>query len=482
MPHIKELVVHGFKSFARETRIPLKNTMNTIVGPNGSGKSNVTDAICFVLGRMGVKSMRAKRLSNLIFAGTNQYKPSSEAVVEMIFDNSDKGFSLNDPEISIKRILRRNGQGVYKINNEIKTRQEVLELLAQAGIDPNGFNIVLQGEIDSFVKMPAEQRRQVIEEVAGISIYEMRKQRSLAELEKTEARLKETNAILRERNSYLKNLEEERKQAMHFQKLQEEVRNCKGSISYKLISEKNEKIEEINKNLEKEIQAIAKLNELIDKSSQEIAVLNDKILNITNNIQKATGLEQERLNSEISDLRADMAGLTIKQQNYSTQLEDMQKRKEELQLMVQNSEKEIAEMSKSKGKTVGKDLGAKKKQLEELEEQKRKFYIMKSNLSSLNSRVEEKQRQIQRVKTEHDFTYNRIKEMESQVVIKDNLDLHREKIVIAKNILFLPLKIKLRSIIILLLLIIFKLFITIFLFIYLHPLFLTIFLSHLLLN
>ena len=313
MPFIKELVIHGFKSFARETRIPFKNTMNVLVGPNGSGKSNVTDAICFVLGRMGVKSMRAKRLSNLIFAGTQQYKPSSEAVVEMVFDNTDKGFSLNEPEVSIKRILRKNGQGVYKINNEIKTRQEVTELLGQAGIDPNGFNIVLQGEIDSFVKMPAEQRREVIEEVAGISIYEMRKQRSLTELEKTEARLKETNAILRERNAYLKNLEEERKQAMHFKKLQEEVKNYKASVSYKLANEKQEKIDELNTSLQKEQDAIAKINAILEKTSQEVSLLNERIANITNNIQKASGLDQERLNAEISDLRAELAGLTIRQ-------------------------------------------------------------------------------------------------------------------------------------------------------------------------
>src|SRR3989304_6324089 len=100
---IKKLVMHGFKSFPRKTEVPFTPGINVIVGPNGSGKSNVTDAICFVLGRMGSKSMRAKRLSNLIFAGTEKYKPAQEASVEMVFDNSDKGFSLTDPEIRIKR-------------------------------------------------------------------------------------------------------------------------------------------------------------------------------------------------------------------------------------------------------------------------------------------------------------------------------------------------------------------------------------------
>jgi len=252
MPYIKELIIHGFKSFARETKIPFKDTMNVIVGPNGSGKSNVTDAICFVLGRLGSKSMRAKKLANLIFAGTNKYRPAKEATVEMVFDNTDKGFSLDDKEVRIKRILRRNGQGIYKINNEIKTRQEVLELMAQAGIDPNGFNIVLQGEINSFVKMSPENRRQIIEEVAGISIYEIRKQRSIKELEKTDQKLKEVNATLRERQAYLRNLEQERKQALKFKKLQQDVKDYRNTILYKTINEKKEKIEGVNKEISKQ--------------------------------------------------------------------------------------------------------------------------------------------------------------------------------------------------------------------------------------
>jgi chromosome segregation protein len=162
MVYIKKLVLKGFKSFPRETEILFDRSMNVIVGPNGSGKSNITDAICFVLGRMSIKSMRAAKAANLIFAGTRQYRPVSEASVKLIFDNSDKKFSLPDKEVTVERVVRKKGQSIYKINNEVKTRQEVLELLAQVGIDPYGFNIILQGEIGSIVKMNSEERRKVI--------------------------------------------------------------------------------------------------------------------------------------------------------------------------------------------------------------------------------------------------------------------------------------------------------------------------------
>ena len=219
MAYLKKLVMHGFKSFVRKTELPFTPQINVILGPNGSGKSNITDALCFVLGRLSIKSIRAAKASNLIFSGTKAIPPAREAYVELIIDNSDKLFAINKPEISIRRIVRKNGQSVYKINDDIKTRQEVLVLLAQAGIDPHGFNIILQGEIQNFVKMHTEERRKVIEEVSGISVYEVRKEKALRELEKTEERLKEISAILRERTAYLNNLEKERQQALRYKKL-----------------------------------------------------------------------------------------------------------------------------------------------------------------------------------------------------------------------------------------------------------------------
>jgi len=432
MPFIKEIVIRGFKSFARETKIPFKSEMNVIIGANGSGKSNVTDAICFVLGRMGSKSMRAKRLSNLIFAGTHQYKPAAEASVELLFDNTDKGFSLDQPEVSIKRILRRNGQGIYKINNEVKTRQDVLELLSQANIDPNGFNIVLQGEIDSFVKMSSDERREVIEEVAGISVYEMRKKNSINELEKTENKLKEVSAILRERNIYLKNLEDERKNALKFKKLQEELKNFKASVCQNNIKDKEGKIGEINGGIEKEHNAIGKINQFLEKNNREIAVLSEKINNISLNIQKSSGLEQDRINAEISDLRAELAGLETQKRNDENKVNEMKKRAEEIEIKIRDSEVEITNIKKSGGKSLKKELVDKKKELESIDEQRRNLYILKSKLSSFNTKIDDKQIQIQRAKIDSDNIFSRIRQLESELKSKENIEGQKERIALLR--------------------------------------------------
>ena len=122
----------GFKSFARETTIIFDRHTVVIIGPNGSGKSNITDALCFVLGRLSIKSIRAAKASHLIFSGNKHYKPANHAYVEITFDNEEGTFALDVKEVVIKREVKKNGQGIYRINGQTKTRQEVIELLSQA--------------------------------------------------------------------------------------------------------------------------------------------------------------------------------------------------------------------------------------------------------------------------------------------------------------------------------------------------------------
>src|SRR3989338_4009625 len=174
-------------------------------------------------------------------------------MVELVFDNSDHTFSVERNEISIARTVRHNGLSIYRINGEVKTRADVVETLAKAGIDAHGFNLVLQGQIQAVVRMHPEDRRKIVEEVAGISIYEARKEKSLHELEKTEGRLKEINAILRERTAFLRNLENERQKALKFKEHELTVKRCKASIIQKKIEEKQHELASINKSIQEKI-------------------------------------------------------------------------------------------------------------------------------------------------------------------------------------------------------------------------------------
>jgi len=414
MVYVKRLVMKGFKSFVKETDLPFTQGINVILGPNGSGKSNVSDALCFVLGKLSAKSMRAAKARNLIFQGTKAAAPAKEAMVELTFDNSDKLFSIEKNEVSIKRIVRKNGQSIYKINGETKTRQEVLSLLAQAGIDPNGFNIVLQGEIQNFVRMHTEERRKIIEEVAGISIYESRKQRSIKELERTEDKLKEVLAVLRERTSYLNNLEKERQQALKFKKLEKDVKTYKASLISSQLSIKKKEDGKVDLEIEKNNKDLEKSKKVILLEKTNIQSIEDKISRINDTIQKSAGIEQEQLNSQIANLRAELAGITVKIEGYETKLMEIQRQKQELQEKTRENDLSLKELQKTSSSaqdtTKEKELSSKKQELEKLEEQRKKFYMVKTELKSIRERLQDKTSSLQTVSNESNFL---IKEMES---------------------------------------------------------------------
>jgi len=421
MTYIKKLVMKGFKSFVRKTEIPFTNEINVILGPNGSGKSNISDALCFVLGRLNIKSMRAAKASNLIFLGTKDLGPAKEAIVEIVFDNLDRAFSINENEISIKRILRKNGQSIYKINNEKKTRQEILSLLAQAGIDPNGFNIILQGEIQNFARMHTEERRKVIEEVSGISIYELRKEKSLKELGKTEDRLREVISVLKERTTYLNNLEKERQQALKFKKLQKDVEKFKASIIYSDLIKKRKE----NKYIEGEIDKYKKEIEKIKKSSSNINLLitnlNSKINSINYKIQRSTGFEQEKLNQEIADLRAEMAGINVKIENFEKNFSELSRKKKNLSLIVKESEDSLKELRKESPLTKKtKEINDKKNEIEKLEEERKKFYTLKTQLKSLKERSLDKQNLLKNYQNESEFLMKNIKILSQDLFDKNS--------------------------------------------------------------
>ncbi|PIN69393.1 hypothetical protein COV94_02925, partial [Candidatus Woesearchaeota archaeon CG11_big_fil_rev_8_21_14_0_20_57_5] len=136
---ITRMVLHGFKSFADRTELLFSPDYNVILGPNGSGKSNVFDAVCFVLGKSSAKSMRAEKSANLIYNGGRARQPHKQAEVSIFFDNEKKAFPIQGDEIKITRLVRQDGQSKYKINDQTRSRQEVLDLMSRANIDPDGF-------------------------------------------------------------------------------------------------------------------------------------------------------------------------------------------------------------------------------------------------------------------------------------------------------------------------------------------------------
>ena len=181
MTYIKRVVMTGFKSFGNRTvSVNLAKGFTCIVGPNGNGKSNVIDGLCFALGRLAKSTMRATKLTDLIFAGSKKVKPATRAEVEIVFDNKDRVFPSDSDEFKVSRWIKRSGTSGYRIQDKASTRTAILNALAQANIDPDGSNqFVLQGKIVELTHMSSNARREFIEMLIGLSKYDEMKDKTL---------------------------------------------------------------------------------------------------------------------------------------------------------------------------------------------------------------------------------------------------------------------------------------------------------------
>ncbi|MCI0542463.1 AAA family ATPase, partial [bacterium] len=183
--YLKELELQGFKSFAKKTKLSFGSPIVAIVGPNGSGKSNVAEAFAFVLGEQSRDAMRAKRGKDLIWNGSKNVVRRGSASVTLTFDNAQKVFDLDYPEVILSREVHRDGTNEYSINGTRTRLRDVLELLASAHIGSSRHHIISQGETDRILVVSAKERREMIEDALGLRIYEYKISESEKKLVKT---------------------------------------------------------------------------------------------------------------------------------------------------------------------------------------------------------------------------------------------------------------------------------------------------------
>jgi chromosome segregation protein len=204
--HLKSLTLKGFKSFAQPTTFALEPGVTCIVGPNGSGKSNVVDALAWVMGEQGAKTLRGGKMEDVIFAGTATRGPLGRAEVQLTIDNSDGALPIEYSEVTISRTLFRNGNSEYAINGESCRLLDVQELLSDSGLGREMHVIVGQGRLDSVLQATPEDRRGFIEEAAGILKHRRRKEKTLRKLEAMEANLTRLSDLAGELRRQLKPL------------------------------------------------------------------------------------------------------------------------------------------------------------------------------------------------------------------------------------------------------------------------------------
>ncbi len=225
--YLKTLTLRGFKSFASATTLRFEPGITCVVGPNGSGKSNVVDALSWVMGEQGAKSLRGGKMEDVIFAGTSGRPPLGRAEVVLTIDNADGALPIEYTEVTISRTMFRNGGSEYAINGEACRLLDVQELLSDSGIGREMHVIVGQGQLDSVLSATPEDRRGFIEEAAGVLKHRKRKEKALRKLDAMEANLVRLTDLTVELRRQLKPLGRQAEVARRASVIQAEVRDAR---------------------------------------------------------------------------------------------------------------------------------------------------------------------------------------------------------------------------------------------------------------
>ncbi|WP_101524037.1 chromosome segregation protein SMC [Nocardioides houyundeii] len=228
--YLKSLTLKGFKSFASATTLQLEPGITCIVGPNGSGKSNVVDALAWVMGEQGAKSLRGGKMEDVIFAGTSGRPPLGRAEVVLTIDNTDGALPIDYAEVTISRTMFRNGGSEYAINGSSCRLLDVQDLLSDSGIGREMHVIVGQGQLDSILHATPEDRRGFIEEAAGVLKHRKRKEKALRKLDSTEGNLTRLNDLLSEIRRQLKPLGRQAEVARRAATVQADVRDARARL------------------------------------------------------------------------------------------------------------------------------------------------------------------------------------------------------------------------------------------------------------
>ena len=207
--YLKAIDLAGFKSFAKKNEFKFNSPISSIVGPNGSGKSNVAEAFRFVLGEQSIKSMRGKRGEDLIWNGSPSEPRGNRASVKVVFDNERKIFDIDFQQVSVERVVHRDGVNDYFINGSPVRFKDVVELLAKAHIGSSGHHIISQGEADKIISATPKERKGMVEDALGLKIYQYKRLESERKLEKTFENIGQVEALRKEIAPHLKFLKKQ---------------------------------------------------------------------------------------------------------------------------------------------------------------------------------------------------------------------------------------------------------------------------------
>ncbi|MCT4458533.1 chromosome segregation protein SMC [Lactiplantibacillus paraplantarum] len=362
---LKSLEISGFKSFADKTKIDFQAGMTGIVGPNGSGKSNIIEAIRWVLGEQAVKSLRGTKMTDVIFAGSANRKPLNMAKVTITFDNSDHFLPLDYAEVSITRKLFRNGDSDYLINNQSCRLKDITNLMIDTGLGKDSFSVISQGRVEAVFNAKPEDRRSIIEDVAGVLKYKKDKFTTENKLAETTDYLDRVNDIIAELSQQKGPLEEQASLARDYQDQKQKFDYLDRSRLVKKLTIAQDQLQGVNEKLASAKALVAKYQQQVDtgatklanlktqqtaqlKQKDQLAAQNLELTKTIENTQGQQGVDAERRQNQQSEQERLTASLTATEQQIVTQTEQQAQLRQTLseqQAQVKAVKAKVAELT-----------------------------------------------------------------------------------------------------------------------------------------
>jgi len=291
--HITELEIDNFKSFSKKTKIPFLEGFSVISGPNGSGKSNIIDSILFVLALSSSRNLRAEKLTDLI--NLNSGRNTAEVALE--FSDGTK----------IKRRIKRTGNGYYSynyLNDRLCKQSDIVNHLAKHGIKPHGYNVVMQGDVTRIMEMSDFERRKIIDEIAGVSEFDIKKQQSLSELDIVRERIEREELLLLELTKRVNELKREREHALEYQKMQKDLlffQNCRAAAQ---LHEREKELASLMRSTDEHTILITRNDADRSLEENELSYLKADLNDIDDLINKKSGSDYLKLIAELEEAKS----------------------------------------------------------------------------------------------------------------------------------------------------------------------------------
>lgn len=417
--YLKSLTLKGFKSFADKTSMTFDPGLNVVVGPNGSGKSNVSDSILWVLGEQSAKMLRGQAMEDVIFSGSSARQPVSMAEVTIVLDNSDHTLPIDFDEVGITRRMYRSGESEYLINGAPARLLDIQDILHDSGLGKDTHSIISQGKLDSVLASRPEDRRELIEEAAGISKHRRRKERSERKLKSMDQSLTRAKDVQREITRQLRPLERQVTKAQKSHEIQDRLSEVTQILAVDDLRQLQAQHGMLQQR-QKEADAAVDLGKYqLQKKTDELdhlqALLEEKGLFVGD-----LGEQRRHMQDIQSHLDSDIRILEEKGKNMVSRLSEMRSSLSSMEKQKADAARELSEMQGdlSDAQVQTNEL---KRQVRELTPEVQNAANRRRELGNRQSKLVGEQRAAQRESDQETVAYARLKDQISNAEVEDQM-------------------------------------------------------------